>query len=202
MTMADLPSMRPLPPLRPPGRGKERKRIGLHRLLLIGIILIQIIGFAFLWVKISAPPSAAAPPMIDPATAIAAMKPPDEQLIRESIRNILKDELQAYVEQLQQQQQQLQKLQTRQEKPRVAASGGGDTVTPRSRPPANPEVVQETMAIVDRALASGVWTDADNNALLKLTPQLSEAQRVELLEKIFGAINRQQLKAVGSLPSL
>ena len=171
---------------------------GQFRLLLIGIILIQISGFAFLWMKMAELPSAAALPIIDPATAIAAMKPPDEQLIRESIRNILKDELQAYVEQLQQQ----QKLQTRQEKPRGVASGGGDTVTPRSRPPASPQVAQEAMAIVDRALTSGVWTDTDNNALLKLAPQLSETQRVELLEKIFGAIDRQQLKAVGSLPSL
>ena len=201
MTMADLPPPRPLPSLPPAGRAQARKRTGVHRLLLVGIILIQISGFAFLWMKISEPPVATAP-IFDPATAIAAMKPPDEQLIRESIRNILKDELQTYVEQLQQQQQQLQKLQTRQEKPRVAASGGDNTVAARTRPPASPQVAQETMAIVDRALASGVWTDADNNALLKLTPQLSEAQRVELLEKIFGAINRQQLKAVGSLPSL
>ena len=201
--MADLPSTPPLPPLRPLGSANERKRFGVHRLLLLGIILIQIIGFAFLWMKISAVPTPGTA-IIDPATAIAAMKPPDEQLIRESIRNILKDELQTYVEQLQQQQQQqqqLQKLQTRQEKPRVA-SGSSETIAPRTRAPANPQVAQESMAIVDRALASGVWTDTDNNALLKLASQLSEAQRVELLEKIFGAINRQQLKAVGSLPSL
>ncbi len=168
------------------------------------IVLIQISGFAFLWRQISeTPPSAERSlPIIDPATAIAAMKPPDEQLIRESIRNILKDELQTYVEQLQQQQQQLLKLQSRQEKPRSTVTGAEAAIAPRPRPPANPQVAQETMAIVDHALAVGVWTDADNNALLKLSPQLSEAQRVELLEKIFGAINRQQLKAVGSLPSL
>ncbi len=202
--MSDQPTLRPLPPLRPLGMGKERKRIGPHRILLMVIILIQISGFAFVWMKIteSAPGAAQSQPIIDPATAIAAMKPPDEQLIRESIRNILKDELQTYVEQLQQQQQQLQKLQARPEKPRLAGTSVEAAATPRSRPPANPQVAQQAMAIVDRALATGVWSDMDNNALLKLSPQLSEAQRVELLEKIFGAINRQQLKAVGSLPSL
>lgn len=75
-------------------------------------------------------------------------------------------------------------------------------VRPRPRAEANPRVALESHAIVDRALAAGVWTDNDNNALLKLSPQMSEAQRVELLEKLFGAINRQQLKAVGALPSL
>lgn len=196
--------MRPLPSTRPPGAGKERKKIGPHRLLLMGIIIIQISGFAFLWMKITETTQSTAhsPPIIDPATAIAAMKPPDEQLIRESIRTILKDELQTYVEQLQQQQQQLQKLQAHQGKPPLATTGVEADTSPRSRPPASPQVAQQTMAIVDRALAAGVWTDADNNALLKLSPQLSEAQRVALLEKIFGAINRQQLKAVGSLPSL
>lgn len=170
---------------------------GQFRLLLIGIILIQIGGFVVLWMKIpettpAAPTHLAQPPLpvIDPATAIAAMKPPDEQLLRESIRTILKDELQTYLHQ------------TREEKPRLAASGGGATVRPRPRIEASPQVAQQAHAIVDRALAAGVWTDTDNNALLKLAPQLSEAQRVELLEKIFGAINRQQLKATGSLPSL
>ncbi len=201
--MADQPNMRPLSPMRPPGKANERKRIGPHRLLLMGIILLQISGFTFLWMKISevAPNTAGPQSVIDPATAIAAMKPPDEQLIRESIRTILKDELQTYVAQLQQEQQSLSKLQARQGKqPRAAATSVDDA--PPQRPPASPQVAQQTMAIVDRALAVGVWTDADNNALLKLSPQLSEPQRIALLEKIFGAINRQQLKAVGSLPSL
>lgn len=202
--MADQPNRQPLPPLRPPGKPNERKRFGLHRILLMIIIIIQISGFVFLWERISekAPGTAGGPPVIDPATAIAAMKPPDEQLIRESIRNILKDELQTYVAQLQREQQSLSKLQTRQEKqPRTVIVTSAD-IAPPQRPPANPEIAQQSMAIVDRALAVGVWTDTDNNALLKLAPQLSEPQRIALLEKIFGAINRQQLKAVGSLPSL
>ncbi len=202
--MTDQPNMRPLPPLRPPGKPNVRKQIGLHRILLMIIIIIQISGFVFLWERIPETPSGTAggPPVIDPATAIAAMKPPDEQLIRESIRNILKDELQTYVAQLQREQQSLSKLQTRQEKqPRTVIVTSADLAAPQ-RPPANPQVAEQAMAIVDRALAIGVWTDADNNALLKLSPQLSEPQRIALLEKIFGAINRQQLKAVGSLPSL
>ena len=193
--MSNQPTMRPLPSMRPPGTGKERKKIGPHRLLLMGIIIIQISGFAFLWMKISEAPSAGPPPIIDPATAIAAMKPPDEQLIRESMRTILREELQAYVEQQ-------QKLPAHPGKARPTTADAAEAGSPRSRTPVNPQVTRQAMAIVDRALGTGVWTDADNNALLKLAPQLSEAQRVELLEKIFGAMNRQQLKATGSLPSL
>ena len=169
------------------------------RLLLIGILLIQISGFVFLWMKIPQPaPVASVPatpivPIIDPETTIAAMKPPDEQLLRESIQAILKDEMQTYLRQV------------REEKPRTTTANAATAVAPAVRPrprEANPRIARESHAIVDRALAAGVWTDNDNNALLKLSPYMSEAQRVELLEKLFGAINRQQLKALGALPSL
>ena len=173
---------------------------GPYRLLLIGILLIQISGFVFLWMKIPEPAPVtsvlATPivPIIDPESTIAAMKPPDEQLLRESIQTILKDEIQTYLHQV------------REEKPRTATANTAASIAPAVRPrprvEASPQVALESHAIVDRALAAGVWTDNDNNALLKLSPQMSEAQRVELLEKLFGAINRQQLKAVGALPSL
>ena len=69
-------------------------------------------------------------------------------------------------------------------------------------PEAGPQVVAQANAIVDRAVAAGIWTNNDNSSLLRLAPQLSQAQRVQLLEKIFGAINRQQMRPVGALPSL
>lgn len=167
------------------------------RLLLISILLIQISGFVFLWTKISESQRVAAPtpivPIIDPESTIAAMKPPNEELLRESIQTILKDEIQAYLRQV------------REEKPRsdtATASTATPAARPRPRAKVNPQVALESHAIVDRALAAGVWTDNDNNALLRLSPQMSEAQRVELLEKLFGAINQKQLKAMGALPSL
>lgn len=167
------------------------------RLLLISILLIQIIGFMFLWTKISESQQVVAPtpivPIIDPESTIAAMKPPNEELLRESIQTILKDEIQAYLRQV------------REEKSRsdtATASTATPAARPRLRAKVNPQVTLESHAIVDRALAAGVWTDNDNNALLRLSPQMSEAQRVELLEKLFGAINQKQLKAVGALPSL
>ncbi len=170
-----------------------------HRLL-IGILLIQISGFVFLWMKIPEPaqvasvPATPIVPIIDPESTIAAMKPPDEQLLRESIQAILKDEIQTYLRQV------------GEEKPRSATANAATAVAPALRPrprvDANPRVALESHALVDRALAAGVWTDNDNNSLLKLSPRMSETQRVELLEKLFGAINRQQLKALGALPSL
>ena len=179
-----------LPTLQSPATGKQ------VRGLLIVVMLLQLGGFVFLWMKMSEAPGAGKfPPMSDQVTTLAAMKPPDEQLIRESIRTILREELQSYVEQQ-------QKLPARPGNARPSTTETEAAPGPRPRAPASPQVTQQAMSIVDRALGTGVWTDADNNALLKLAPQLSEAQRVELLEKIFGAMNRQQLKATGSLPSL
>ncbi len=68
--------------------------------------------------------------------------------------------------------------------------------------PADMLAARRSNEIVDQALASGVWTDADSSALLQVAPRLSERQREGLLNKIFGAINNQELKPVGSLPSL
>lgn len=174
-----------------PGEGKRPHGAQSLHWLLVGVMLLQVGGFAFLWMKISATPPAATTFKLDPATTLAAVKPPDQPLMRESIRSLLKEELQPYVEQLQQK-----------TSSRPPAGAAGNAVAARPHTPANPQAGQQSLAIVDRALATGVWTDADNNALLKLTPHLAETQRIELLEKIFGAINRQQLKATGSLPSL
>ena len=72
-----------------------------HKLLLVSIILIQISGFAFLWLKIPEPvragdPATAPVPLMDPGSAMGAMKLADEQMLRESIREILRQELRAY----------------------------------------------------------------------------------------------------------
>ena len=113
------------------------------RLLLIGILLIQISGFVFLWMKIPEPaqvvsvPTTPIVPIIDPESTIAAMKPPDEQLLRESIQTILKDEMQTYLRQ------------AREEKPRPAtntASTAAPAVRPRPRVEANPQVALDSHA--------------------------------------------------------
>ena len=166
-----------------------------HKLLLVSIILIQISGFLFLWLKIPEPARAvdlavAPAPLMDPGSAMGAMKLADEQMLRESIREILRQELRA-----------LAPPAARGEKARVAQAPR-ETAMDAPLPEAGPQVVAQANAIVDRAVAAGIWTNNDNSGLLRLAPQLSQAQRVQLLEKIFGAINRQQMRPVGALPSL
>jgi hypothetical protein len=164
------------------------------RYLLISIILLQLGGFVFLWMKIPAPDQIVRhepPPAIDPTSTRAAVKLADEQVLRSAIQSVLRQELTAV------------RQQDQEEKQRLIAAASVGPVNPRSIYREAPHAVfQQSNAIVDRALASGVWTDTDNNELLKLSGQLSEPQRVQLLEKIFGAINTQRMKAAGALPSL
>jgi hypothetical protein len=169
-----------------------------HKLLLTSIILIQISGFVLLWMKIPEPalPVPAANPVIvpavpvDPASAMGAMKLPDEQMLRESIQEVLRQELRTYAA-----------APARGEKTRNSQAGR-ETALDRPLPEAGPQVMAQANAIVDRAVSAGAWTNNDNSALLQLAGQLSQAQRVQILEKIFGAINRQQMRPVGALPSL
>ncbi len=170
---------------------------GQYKLLLVTIILVQIAGFAVLWMKIPQPvtpvkTAAVTPaiPSVDPSSIAFATKIPQEQILRDSIDSVLKQELAPYLAQA-----------------AAAHAGAAQQLQhgvsdrhPASAASARAE--QRSNAVVDRALASGVWTDADSGALLRAAPQLSETQREALLEKIFGAINRQELKPVGSLPSL
>ncbi len=170
---------------------------GQYKLLLLTVILGQIAGFAVLWMKIPEPHAtvktavvAPAIPSVDPNSIAFATKVPQEQILRDTIDSVLKQELAPYLAQATaahaRAAQQVQ----------LGVSGR----QPASA--ASVQAAQQCNAVVDRALASGVWTDADSGALLRAAPQLSEAQRVALLDKIFGAINQQELKPVGSLPSL
>jgi len=180
-----------------PGRRTKRMDSGQHKLLLVGIILVQIVGFAVLWMKIPQP----GPPVkviagkstfsvVDPDSVAFATKIPDEEVLRQAIDSVLKQELAPYLAQT-------AAARTGRVQEASRATGGAARSSVASA-----QASAQSNEVVDRALASGVWTNDDSSALLQVAPQLSEAQRVALLEKIFGAINRQQLKPIGSLPSL
>lgn len=169
---------------------------GHYKLLLTGVLVIQIVGFVVLWMKIPAATSNTAvtvptTPMIDPNSVKFAATIPQSQVLRQAIDSVLKQALAPY----------LTRLAAAQRK-RLEQTQIETTAMPPPGGPANMQAARRSSEIVDRALASGVWTDSDSSALLRIAPQLSENQRVGLLDKIFGAINSQELKPVGSLPSL
>ena len=58
----------------------------------------------------------------------------------------------------------------------------------------NPEALRQSSDVVDLALSAGVWTRQDSRTLRQHMLQLNTTDRIALLEKIHGAINRQQLK--------
>lgn len=170
---------------------------GQFKILLIAVILVQITGFAVLWMKIPQPggpmvkaADKVAPPAVDPSSVKFAAEIPQEEVLRQAVDSVLKQELAPYVAQLSG------------EKSGLPQDAGQAAGYPRRPSAASIQAAQQSNSVVDQAIASGVWTNDDSAALLRAEPRLSEAQRVELLEKIFGAINRQELKPVGSLPSL
>lgn len=169
---------------------------GHYKFLLTGIILVQIIGFVVLWMRIpAATPRTAAivsvVPRVVPDSIKLAARIPQDQVLRQAIASALKQELAPYLAQL-----------AGTQRERLKEAQADVTALPPPGSPANMRAARQSNEIVDQALASGVWTDADSSALLQVAPRLSESQREGLLNKIFGAINNQELKPVGSLPSL
>ncbi len=167
---------------------------GQYRLALASILLVQISGFVLLWMRIPAAPPRSLPapavPQIMPGSARSAVRIPQDQMLQQAIQSVLKQELAPYLSQ----------LAARARMRRAVAGAPGVGVAPAN--PASRRAMQQSDSIVDRALASGVWTNADSAALLRVAPDLSESQREKLLDRIFGAINTQQMKPAGSLPSL
>lgn len=161
------------------------------------VVVVQIGGFAFLWQRMSERPAAAPAIGFEPSTLKGAVQHENEEALRESLRDIVRQELQTF------------RTEMRTALATGAAGPSPGAVTVAKVEPSAPKIAAGSRAaadasrvIVDRALASGIWTDADNAEILKQAPRLTEAQRVEILDRIFGAINRKQLKTVGSLPSL
>ncbi len=161
------------------------------------VVIVQVAGFAFLWQRMSEMP---APPRtigFEPSTLKGAVRHENEEALRESLRAIVRQELENFRMEARNAQTTGVVALPANPVPVAKTETTAPKVAPGSRAAAD-----ASRAIVDRALASGIWTDSDNAEILKYAPRLSEAQRVEILDRIFGAINSQQLKTAGSLPSL
>jgi hypothetical protein len=56
------------------------------------------------------------------------------------------------------------------------------------------QAVAASGSIIRQAVAAGVWTPADSQALLQHIGKITAEQRLELVEDFYAAINRQELK--------
>jgi hypothetical protein len=161
------------------------------------VVIVQIGGFAFLWQHMSETPAPALAIGFEPSTLKGAVQHENEDALRESLRAIVRQELENFGTEMRTAQMTGAAAQPVGSGPVAKTEVAATRITAGSRAAA-----EASRAVVDRALASGIWTDADNAEILKQAPRLTEAQRVEILDRIFGAINSQQLKTAGSLPSL
>jgi len=58
----------------------------------------------------------------------------------------------------------------------------------------DPQALEDATAIVDRALATGVWGEADASAFRRSLAGLTAQERDDLLKKLLPAVNAQQIK--------
>ena len=115
---------------------------------------------------------------------VTAIRLPDADSLRASVRSVLQEELRAYVHQ---------------------ANGGvsareAEAARIAQDPKGNVEAFAQSTSVIDQAMSRRTWTPEDSAALLTNVAKLSEAQRMELTQKFHGALNRQELKLMGPPP--
>ncbi|MBI3358449.1 MAG: hypothetical protein HY037_02515 [Nitrospirae bacterium] len=119
----------------------------------------------------------------------------DTALLHEAVQKVLREELQPYL---------ISKTNpiplstdTKNETPKLAASEEIKTVID---PNLRYRSMETATNVVNQAVSRGVWVEDDNLNIGGLVQNLSESQRIELAEKIHGAINRQELRLEGGMP--
>lgn len=116
--------------------------------------------------------------------AVVALKLPDSDMLRASVSQILKEELGRY----------------------LAKAGGtlSANVAPAQREDfaGDADAFRQAQLVIDQALSRGTWGDQDSAALMQQAGRLNSKQRIELMEKLYGALNRQEIKSTGMVPAL
>ena len=161
-------------------------------LLLSCVLIVQVMGFALLWQQNNSSENEVTANMLGEVPKLQGNKPnqiaagaitkaDDEQLLSQ-IREIIRQEVEAAIQQ--------NKLQP--DSDRTLAADSND----------NLEAFTQSSTIIEDALSSGVWKQDNNNAILQHASKLTLAQRVELLDKISGAINQGMLDLEATPPPL
>lgn len=161
-------------------------------ILLLLVLVVQMVGFGVLWGRNSEPETIFIPTGTSDATGantgqsipVTAIRLPDADSLRASVRSVLQEELRAYVHQ---------------------ANGGvsareAEAARIAQDPKGNVEAFAQSTSVIDQAVSRRTWTPEDSAALLTSVAKLSEAQRMELTQKFHGALNRQELKLMGPPP--
>lgn len=168
-------------------------------ILLLIFTAVQIGGFFLLWAKTTDRPeyvhvsnnhNESIPTEGNNASHITAIRILDENTFRETVRSILKQELSTYLDQLAIASEKSQKIIASQSQYIVENST------------TNVQAWNESTNIVDGSLAQGVWTKENSMALIQYADQLTPSQRIKIMEKIAGAVNRQELKIEDFPPAL
>jgi hypothetical protein len=90
---------------------------------------------------------------------------------------------------------------------RLAGAGHAANEAAAAAPPAEQEIrarqqaAASSAAIIHGAVATGVWTKTDTEALLPLIGQVSDEQRMALMDEFYSAVNRQELR-INDFPPL
>jgi hypothetical protein len=153
------------------------------------VITLQIGGFALLWSKdiplleygylpVTANKTAADSSVNTPVVVVS---PPDEKALREIIQTVLKQELAPYAHQLAATPVATQKI------PPAIPAGV------KENSPENLQAFENIKNIVDMAIAKGKWTMDDTIAASAHSKNITENQRIELINKIGNAINNQTM---------
>jgi hypothetical protein len=78
--------------------------------------------------------------------------------------------------------------------PTPAAPAAGKAAPSESERELQEQAAATSGSIIRQAVAAGVWTRADSQALIQQAGKITAEQRLELMEDFYAAINRQELK--------
>lgn len=80
-------------------------------------------------------------------------------------------------------------------------TGHGDSKSAKAEKPstyeqmlASEKAADESRKVITQAVRAGVWTKEDSRNLYANLPDLTEKQRIQLLDQFHGAVNRQELE--------
>lgn len=164
---------------------------------LLIVVAIQIAGFALLWNEITSQQQYVYLPTQNnqetkagtPTNQIVAVtKFPTEAVLHDAIQSALKQELGPYVRQLATAPEAAQKITI------------ADSSNVKENSPENAQTFSRAVSMVEAAIASGEWTNDDLQEIAPQLSNLSDAQRIQIIEKLMNAINNQQLKVHAGMP--
>lgn len=191
-------------------------------LLIVGIIVCQIAGFAFVSARTQPLPLAGdladinrqiqnalaelrvAQDSINLHSGSAVVALPDAKRLRETIRAVLESELRAGVVATGQPGRgQPAAVNDEAAGANSAGTAGSAAVDVAVDPAERTVAIRESNAIVQRALSSQLWTAADNVAILPYLISLPDADRVQIMTRIYKALERRELTLEpGQLPPM